>query len=109
MANYIRGTNPPTKLSFYSGVDFTSATDINVTFSHGDYEINFTGADVTVLSETDLQVQLTQEQSLALFNNDACIKPAEVQVNYMLNGYRYGSYPSQITGTKNLLDEVIGA
>ena len=82
---------------------FTQYTDITVTFAQRNVSYDLTP---TVISDTELEVQLTQEQSLS-FVAPSIVYPLKVQVNYMDGTSRGGSYVATITTEEQLNMAVI--
>lgn len=99
-----RGVTPTFTLTFrdISGLDFTAATNVYVTFSSGKSIITKTGEDL-VLTKNTIDVLLSQKDTLSFPVGDV-----EVQANWTTtNGKRIASQISKIQIDKQLLERVI--
>lgn len=98
----IRGDTIPISLTC-AQAQFTQATNIVVTISQADVSYNFTP---TVISDTEIQVQMTQAQSLE-YKKPSLVYPLKIQFNYLLNGVRMPSYVTEDTVGEQLYNEVM--
>ena len=85
--------------------DLTAVDAIHVTFSGGGCFVDKSGDDITVLSATELEVTLTQEETLSMWG-----RTVMVQVNWLYPGtaLRWGTDPPlALTVDEQLLREVL--
>ena len=102
-----RGTTPTYTFTMPRGVDLTQASAVFVTFARKDESIIMTKTgDALDVSESTVEVYLTQEETLAFPNGTV-----QVQLNWI---YQEGgktkracSNIMQISTRRNLVDEVI--
>ena len=101
----IRRYTTPTQELKVMGIDLTSF-DVYVTYKQGHIRATFSGDDVHVSydgTDTVIRVSFSQEES-AKFEDK---KPAEVQVNWFVNGKRNATCIKETLILRNLLEEVI--
>lgn len=98
----IRGTTFPLTFEI-PGATLTDYTDIHVTLDQNGLKLDFTP---TVVDNTHLRVELTQEQSLKLKAQPA-VYQCKAQANWMYDGYRCATETSLFDVSEQLLDEVI--
>lgn len=102
-----RGTTPTYTLTFPDNIDFSSASEVIVTFSDVNYNkiLEKTTSDITIDSNI-ISVYLTQEETL-LFTTSSVL----LQVNWLYdeNGTirRCASNIARIRPVRNLVNEVI--
>lgn len=103
--SFARGFTPTFILTIPEGSeDLTAVENITVSITSQQREIVKTGADVSVASATELQVALTQQESLALAG-----KEAELMVNWTYPGteLRWGTNTATVLIDKQLHMKVI--
>lgn len=100
------GFTPTFQLTIPEGAeDLTAVDQIHVTFAGAYCHIDKTGADVIVVSGNEVNVTLTQEETLRMWET-----PVRVQINWLYPGtsLRWGTELSApIVLDKQLLREVI--
>lgn len=96
-----RGTTPTFCLTFEdASLDLTQAEHVYVTFRSGSNVITKTGDDLTV-SEKEIQVFLTQEETLKLYD-------VQIQANWTTNGgVRSASEVVSYRMSDQLLEKVV--
>ena len=85
--------------------DLSAVTGITVTMECGGYKINKSGSDVLVTSSTEVEVTLTQEETLSMWG-----RIVRIQLNWLYPGtaLRWGTDPpAEITLDEQLLREVL--
>ena len=100
----IRGSTAPIIITM-SGGQFTTYDNIRVTFRQGDTVVTLIP---TVVNNTTLTVQMTQEQSLSFAPSDEYpMWNMRVQANWMIDGTRYSSSITEEFVEDQILDGVI--
>ena len=85
--------------------DLTAVDEIHVTIEGGGCRVDKSGDDVTVLSATEIELTLTQAETLQMWGNSV-----KIQVNWLYTGtlLRWGTKPSApITLDEQMLPEVL--
>jgi len=99
-----RGVTPTFTLTFrdVSGLDFTAAKNVYVTFSSGKSTITKSGSDL-VLTKNTIGVVLTQKDTLSFDVGDC-----EIQANWTTpENKRLASEVTKYKITKQLMDRVV--
>ena len=85
--------------------DLTAVTALHVTIDGGGCRIDKSGEDVIIASATEVEVTLTQEETLSMWG-----KAVRIQLNWLYPGtaLRWGTDPpAEITLDEQLLREVL--